>query len=149
MDGIVSPPIIPPRRGPRYGPCTRLPSLPGRSLRLIPSGCAVPALGSGRMIVKLPDFLHDRDGEIRLVGHRISLFELLGFYREGYPAEMLREQFPTLPMDLIHKTLGFYWEHRAELDAELERIRGRLDSARVSGEQLDLAGLRARLASKA
>ena len=94
----------------------------------------------------LPDFLDDRDGEVRLTGHRISLFDLLAYYRQGYSAEMLREQFPTLPMALIHKALAYYWEHRQELDADGIRIQGELEAARAMGERLDLAALRARLA---
>ena len=66
----------------------------------------------------LPDFLDDCDGEIRLAGHRVSLFYLPAFYRLGYSTEMLREQFPTLPMALIPKALGFYWEHKSTLDNE-------------------------------
>jgi len=98
--------------------------------------------------MKLPDFLHEQDGEIRLVGHRISLFHLLSFYREGYSAEMLREQFPTLPMALIHKVLSHYWDHKNELDTELSQVSDRLEATRAKGEHLDREALRARLASK-
>jgi uncharacterized protein (DUF433 family) len=97
--------------------------------------------------MRIPDFLHEQDGEIRLSGHRISLFHLLSFYQEGYSAEMLREQFPTLSMALIHKVLGFYWENKAECDVHLGRARERLDAARASGEPLDVVALRARLAA--
>jgi uncharacterized protein (DUF433 family) len=94
--------------------------------------------------MQLPEFLHEQDGEIRLVGHRISLFQLLAFYQEGYSAEMLREQFPTLSMALIHKVLGFYWENRAQVDSDLSLTRNRLESARASGDHLDLRALRER-----
>ncbi len=97
--------------------------------------------------MRLSGFLHESDGEIRLVGHRISLFHLLAFYQEGYSAEMLREQFPTLPMALIHKVLGFYWENTAEVDALVSTTRARLERARAAGERLDVAALRARLAA--
>lgn len=95
----------------------------------------------------LPEFLHERDGEVRLAGHRISLFHLLAFYHEGYSAEMLHEQFPTLPMALIHKVLGYYWEHKAALDAEFAQVESRLAAARASGEHINPATLRARLAA--
>jgi uncharacterized protein (DUF433 family) len=98
------------------------------------------------MTMRIPEFLHEQDGEVRLSGHRISLFHLLSFYQEGYSAEMLNEQFPTLPMALIHKVLGFYWENKAEFDATLPRTHARLDRARAAGEPLDTAALRARLA---
>ncbi|QDV35037.1 DUF433 domain-containing protein [Tautonia plasticadhaerens] len=98
--------------------------------------------------MQLPEFLHEQDGEVRLAGHRISLSHLLVFYREGYSAEMLREQFPTLPMALIHKALGYYWEHQGVLDDESARVQDRLEAARASRGRLDLAALRARLVER-
>jgi len=97
--------------------------------------------------MRIPDFLNEQDGEVRLSGHRISLFHLLSVYQEGYSAEMLRDQFPTLSMALIHKVLGFYWENKGELDAALSRTRERLNAAGASGERLDVVALRARLAT--
>ena len=91
--------------------------------------------------MQLPEFLHEQDGEIRLVGHRISLYHLLTFYQEGYSAEMLHERFPTLSMALIHKMLGFYWKYRARIDADLSEIRERLESACAMGEHLDVQAL--------
>src|SRR5262245_20458500 len=96
----------------------------------------------------LPEFLHEQDGEIRLVGHRIGLFHLLWFYNEGYSAEMLLEQFPTLSMAQIHKVLGFYWENKAQVDASWAEARRRLDDRRAAGEHFDVAALPARLAAR-
>lgn len=95
--------------------------------------------------MRLPEFLEQQDGEIRLTGHRISLFHLLGSYNEGYSAEMLREQFPTLAMAQIHKVLGFYWENKAEVDALMAGTEQRLAARRATGTQLDVVALRARL----
>jgi uncharacterized protein (DUF433 family) len=98
--------------------------------------------------MRLPEFLDEQDGEIRLTGHRISLFHLLGVYNEGSSAEMLREQFPTLTMAQIHKVLGFTWENKAEVDALLAETEQRLAARRATGAQLDVAALRARLAAR-
>jgi uncharacterized protein (DUF433 family) len=103
--------------------------------------------GIRTVTMHLPDFLLEQDGEVRLSGHRISLFHLLSFYQEGFSAEMLREQFPTLSMALIHKVLGFYWENKAELDALLFRTREQLNAARATGDPLEVVALRARLAT--
>ena len=63
----------------------------------------------------LPDFLtREATGEIRLSGHRIGLFHVVHYYNEGYSAEMLVCQFPTLPLALIHKVIGFYLENKAD-----------------------------------
>ena len=79
----------------------------------------------------LPDFLmRDGDGSIHLTGHRVGLHHLLFFYNEGYSPEMLLEQYPTLDLASIHKTIAFYLENRAEIDkycaaqeAEVEKLR--------------------------
>ena len=97
--------------------------------------------------MQLPDFLsQDEFGGIRLAGHRIGMTQILWYYNEGYSAEMLLEQFPTLSMGLIHRLLAFYWENRAEVDAYLRDARTRLEQQRSAGPGLDLAALRARLA---
>jgi uncharacterized protein (DUF433 family) len=68
--------------------------------------------------MQLPDFLtQDPDGTIRLSGHRIGLHHLARFYAEGYSPEMLLEQFPTLSLPLIHRTIALYLENRLEVDA--------------------------------
>jgi uncharacterized protein (DUF433 family) len=81
--------------------------------------------------MNLPEFLVEHsDGEIRLTGHRISLYHLVFYYNEGYSPEMLVGQFPTLPLPLVHKVIAFYLENHADVDAyvaqhdaECERLR--------------------------
>ncbi|HUY35611.1 MAG TPA: DUF433 domain-containing protein [Pirellulales bacterium] len=68
----------------------------------------------------LPDFLIDHpDGEVRLNGHRIGLHEVADRYWGGYSPEMLREEFPTLPLALIHKLIAFCLENQDEVAAYL------------------------------
>ena len=55
----------------------------------------------------LPDFLtRHKYGEIRLTGRRIDLMHVVDLYNAGSP-EQLHEQFPTLPLDLIHRRSAF------------------------------------------
>ncbi len=76
----------------------------------------------------LPDFLIDSpDGEIRLTGHRISLYHVVDRYQEGYSAEMLAEHYPTLSLALIHKVIAFYLENQAEVDAYVAAYRSELE----------------------
>jgi uncharacterized protein (DUF433 family) len=99
--------------------------------------------------MQLPDFLsQDKFGGIRLAGHRIDLFHVLWHYNEGYSAEMLREQFPSLSMALIYKVLAFYWENKAEVDAYLVECRQQLAQLEAILPGVDLAALRARLAAQ-
>src|SRR5207248_1533148 len=81
--------------------------------------------------MNLPEFLVDHpDGEIRLTGHRIGLYDVISFHQDGYTPEMLHVQYPSLPLPLIRQILDFYRENQAEVDAyvaeydaDLERLR--------------------------
>ncbi|HEV3258432.1 MAG TPA: DUF433 domain-containing protein [Gemmataceae bacterium] len=97
--------------------------------------------------MKLPDFLtQDASGEIRLAGHRIGLLHLVHYYNEGYSAEMLVGQYPTLPLALIHKAIAFYLENRQEVDAYIAACRDELSRQRAtSPRRIDVAALRQRL----
>lgn len=76
----------------------------------------------------LPDFLaQDVHGDIRLTNHRIGLYHVIEHYQEGYSPEMLAEEFPTLPLALIHRVLAFYLENRDEVDAYVAAYRSELE----------------------
>jgi uncharacterized protein (DUF433 family) len=97
----------------------------------------------------LPDFLNDADGEIRLTGHRIGLHHLVYYYNEGYSAEMLLCEYPTLKLSHIHKTIAFYLDHRVEVDSYVAAYRSRTDAQRAAGRHAPgLAELRARLEAR-
>jgi uncharacterized protein (DUF433 family) len=95
----------------------------------------------------LPDFLtEDAGGEIRVTGHRIGLFHLVHYYNEGYPAEMLACQYPTLPLALIHKVIAFYLENRPEVDAYVATCRDELSRQRdANPRRIEANVLRQRL----
>ncbi len=76
----------------------------------------------------LPDFLtQDTHGEICLSGHRIGLFGLIDRYQQGYSPEMLAEEFPTLPLALIHRVIAFYLENVADVEAYVSAHRAELE----------------------
>jgi uncharacterized protein (DUF433 family) len=87
----------------------------------------------------------DPDGEIRLTDHRIGLYHVVTTYNEGYSAEMLAEEFPTLPLALIHKVIAFYLEHREEVDAYVAGSREEIErQASAPRQRPDLSELRRR-----
>jgi uncharacterized protein (DUF433 family) len=74
---------------------------------------------------KLPPFLTRVDDEIRVVGARVSLVDLVHCYRQGFTAEMLGERFPSVDLAAIHHIIGFYMENRQAVDALVaERFAG-------------------------
>jgi uncharacterized protein (DUF433 family) len=84
--------------------------------------------------MNLPEFLVDHsDGEIRLTGHRISLYDVISFHQEGYTAERLHERFPSVPLPLICQVLDFYRENLDEVDAYVAECEAELERLRASG----------------
>ncbi len=100
--------------------------------------------------MNLPDFLVDSpDGEVRLTGHRIGLYHFVYYYNEGYSAEMIACQFPTLSLAHIHKVIVFYLENAVEVDAYVAQYRADLERLRATLPQApSLAELRRRLAQR-
>jgi uncharacterized protein (DUF433 family) len=83
--------------------------------------------------MNLPDFLTRLEkGEIRLTGHRIDLFHLISYHNEGYSAERLLAQFPTLDLDLILKVIAFYRENQADLDAYVAENQAKIERFRAA-----------------
>ena len=81
----------------------------------------------------LPDFLTEHPyGEIRLTGHRIGLEHVVQFYKEGFSPEMLHEHYPTLPLALVHKVLGFYLENQPEVDAYVAECAAEIERQRAN-----------------
>jgi uncharacterized protein (DUF433 family) len=79
----------------------------------------------------LPDYLSQDDhGSIRLTGHRVGLAHLLHYYKEGYSAEMLWNEYPTIPLATIHKVIAFYLDNQTEVDAYLAQAKDELDRQR-------------------
>ncbi|HEY7422920.1 MAG TPA: DUF433 domain-containing protein [Gemmataceae bacterium] len=78
--------------------------------------------------MNLPDFLtRDADDEIRLTGHRIGLYTVVRLYREGNTAEQVAEELESLGLALVYKTLAFYLDNQAEVDAYVDAYRAELE----------------------
>jgi uncharacterized protein (DUF433 family) len=60
----------------------------------------------------------------------------------GWSAEELHFQFPYLSLGQIHSALAYYWDHKEELDADIERRLAKVDALQ---QQMPEPALRARL----
>lgn len=68
-----------------------------------------------------------------IAGTTMKVIELvLPHLAYGWSAEELRFQFPTLSLGQIHSALAYYWDHRSELDADIERRLKSMDALRTS-----------------
>ena len=102
------------------------------------------------LIHLLPPCLHwHPDGEVRLAGHRIGLYHFIYYYNQGFTAEMLLCQFPTLELALVHKVIVFYLENRDKVDRYVTQYQAEVDRLRASGQHApSVAELRRRLAAR-
>ena len=57
-----------------------------------------------------------------IAGTRVKVIELvLDHLAYGWSPEELHFQHPQLTMGQIHSALGYYWDHKVELDRDMER----------------------------
>lgn len=99
--------------------------------------------------MNLPEFL-SRDGDfIHVTGHRIGLQDLVFYYNEGITAEGLLDAFPTLDLSVIHRTIAFYLDNKADVDAYLAGCEAEMAQQRAAAPRgPDAAELRRRLSSR-
>lgn len=75
-----------------------------------------------------------------IAGSTMKVVELVMAQRaHGWSPEELHFQFPHLSMAEIHAALGFYWDHRGELDDDIDRRKQVVDELRPTLESAALA----------
>jgi uncharacterized protein (DUF433 family) len=88
------------------------------------------------MTVSAPGFRHVEldDADVpHISGTTMKVVELvMAKIAHGWSPEELHFQFPHLSLAQIHSALAYYWDHKDELDADIER-RGRLVSEARGG----------------
>lgn len=85
--------------------------------------------------MRLPDFLQDCDGEIRLSGHRIGLVHVVKLYNEGHSAEMIAASLPTVSLSVIHRVIAFYLDHQVEVDSHVIAHEQEMDRLEAESRQ--------------
>ncbi|MGM0577396.1 MAG: DUF433 domain-containing protein [Myxococcota bacterium] len=75
----------------------------------------------------------DDDGTPIIAGTTIKVVELvLDHVAYGWSPEELHFQHPDLTMGQIHSALAYYWDHRMQLEHDIERRLDRVDELRGS-----------------
>ena len=91
----------------------------------------------------------DSEGVVRVGGTRVTLDTVVAAFQEGLSAEGLVEQYPSLRLADVYSLIGYYLDHRSEVEAYL---RARRQAAAVVQEQnesqFDPNGIRARLIAR-
>lgn len=85
----------------------------------------------------------DNEGIPHIVGTTMKVVELVMAQEAyGWSTEELYFQHPYLSMSQIHSVLAYYWEHKDELDADIEE---RLNFAEQSRQEAGESPLTTRL----
>jgi uncharacterized protein (DUF433 family) len=75
-------------------------------------------------------------GGYRIAGTRIGLELVVLAYLDGQSPEMIRENFPSLSLEMIHGAIAVYLHHREEINSYLAGLTARYEELRrVSEEQ--------------
>jgi len=81
--------------------------------------------------VPYPHLEVDASGAPVLTGTTMKIAELVMAQRaHGWSPEELHFQFPELPLGQIHSALAYYWDHKQELDQDIERRTRRVEEIR-------------------
>lgn len=59
-------------------------------------------------------------GRPRIDGTRISVEFIARFANDGVTADKIVESYPHLTLAGVHDALGYYYDHKAEIDAAIE-----------------------------
>jgi uncharacterized protein (DUF433 family) len=82
----------------------------------------------------------DAHGTPLLAGTTMKVVELVTAQRaHGWSPEEIHFQHPYLSLAQIHSALAYYWDHREDLDAEIERRARYADEARRNAGPSPLA----------
>lgn len=63
----------------------------------------------------------DERGRALIAGTRTKVTMVVRDLRAGMTAEQIREAYPYLSLAQIYAAFSYYYDHQAELDAEIER----------------------------
>lgn len=89
------------------------------------------------------------DGVVRIGGTRVTLDTLMAAYQEGFGAEEIVQQYPTLKLADVYSVLGYVLGHAEEVDNYLEKRRAiGLGVRRENELRFPAAGVRDRLLAR-
>ena len=91
----------------------------------------------------------DHDGVVRVGATRLTLATIVAAYEEGFSAEEIAEQYPSVPLADVHAAISFYLQRREDVAAYLqERARHSAQVRAANEAKFSPAGIRMRLIAR-
>jgi uncharacterized protein (DUF433 family) len=96
-----------------------------------------------------PPLETDADGVVRVGGTRVSLDSVIYAFNEGSMPEEIVQQYTTLDLADVYAVIGYYLQHRGEVNEYLAARRAQRDEIRKEVEsRFDPHGIRDRLLAR-
>jgi uncharacterized protein (DUF433 family) len=78
----------------------------------------------------------DDEGVARIAGTRTKVVLVVEDFRHrGWSPEIIHENYPYLSLAQIYAALAYYYDHQAELDAEVQRRRQFAEHSSANAEE--------------
>lgn len=103
----------------------------------------------GLTIVSEPSVLRtDESGTVRVGATRVTLATLVAAFQSGATPEQMAQDYPTLKLADIYSAVGYYLNHRQQIDDYLGRQEQGADDFRRNNPKLYAQGVRDRLVAR-
>jgi uncharacterized protein (DUF433 family) len=79
---------------------------------------------SGTLLVRSPDVC---GGRLRINGTRMTVNQLVVWYKQGYTPEEIADQYPHLTLAQVYTALAYYHANSEEIEADLMAEKGEAD----------------------
>ncbi|MBN1814903.1 MAG: DUF433 domain-containing protein [Anaerolineae bacterium] len=91
----------------------------------------------------------DADGVVRVDGTRVTLDTIVAAFEEGATAEEIVYQYPSLDLAAVYSVVGYYLQHRQDVEAYLLWRRQERERVREQNQaKVDSRGIRDRLLAR-
>jgi uncharacterized protein (DUF433 family) len=91
----------------------------------------------------------DADGVVRVDGTRVTLDTVVAAFEEGATAEEIVYQYPSLDLAVVYSVVGYYLQHRQEVEAYLLQRHQQKEQVRKQNHaRFDPRGIRDRLLAR-
>ncbi len=91
----------------------------------------------------------DADGVVRVGRTRVTLDTVVHAFRDGFSAEAIVEQYPSLRLADVYAVVGYFLDHQVEVEEYLRARQATADGVQQQNEaKFDPNGIRARLLAR-
>ena len=86
----------------------------------------------GTLLVRSPDVC---GGRLRINGTRMTVNQLVVWYKQGYTPEEIADQYPHLTLAQVYTALAYYHANQEEIEAELTAEKIEADRLKQASQQ--------------